>query len=503
MKTQVLQLEIHDDVISILDRIKWGQTPRILLVWPPSRQPNLSKIDLLRIQRQSDQLGGQIALVTNNPNSKQYAVELGIPTFRTVRKAQSTSWARTLQYHRLIQKKIHSRQREQIDYRQEQSKVRPAPSKFAHKFWFRLVTFTIGVLAFISIGLVLLPNATIHLEPETQTQDQVFEVYASIDVTQINISGIVPIYQENIILESRGSIPSTGEIQIPDRFARGEVILMNLTNEPVILPQGSVVTTLDDTPLRFLTLTDAHLSGQLNYSTTVQIQAINPGIDYNTPELTIAAIEGPQGLNLQVSNPAPVFGGSYTLTRSPTKEDQTNLYNQTLQDLQKTALEEITSRISEEDILLSKALDVVEVHEETYSPGIDDPSDVLSLILRIEFSSYIVQAADIDLLGREILQANLQPDSQVIEDTYSFHNLTSPIFRDQSEATWEVVASWDTIPVIDEERLAEAVRGKETGIAADIVTTIYSLSSPPVIQLAPDWWPLMPFVPFSIHIAYE
>lgn len=38
MKTQILQVEAHDDVISILDKIGWIQTERVLLVLPPPQE---------------------------------------------------------------------------------------------------------------------------------------------------------------------------------------------------------------------------------------------------------------------------------------------------------------------------------------------------------------------------------------------------------------------------------------------------------------------------------
>jgi hypothetical protein len=50
MKTQIIQLESHDDIISIRDKMGWSQTSRILLVWPEKKtQPALDLVKLLAI----------------------------------------------------------------------------------------------------------------------------------------------------------------------------------------------------------------------------------------------------------------------------------------------------------------------------------------------------------------------------------------------------------------------------------------------------------------------
>jgi hypothetical protein len=69
MKTQLIPLESHDDLISIRDRMSWAKTPRILLVWPKSERIPLRPLDLKVLQRHATSLGAQLGLVTRHRKS--------------------------------------------------------------------------------------------------------------------------------------------------------------------------------------------------------------------------------------------------------------------------------------------------------------------------------------------------------------------------------------------------------------------------------------------------
>ncbi|HJS28344.1 MAG TPA: hypothetical protein VJ768_01890, partial [Anaerolineales bacterium] len=92
MKTQILQLEQHDDVNSIRDKMGWGQTTRTLLVWPPGSRNLHRRLDLLLLQRHCKSLGSQLALVSDNEETRFHARDLSIPVFDTVPEAQNGRW---------------------------------------------------------------------------------------------------------------------------------------------------------------------------------------------------------------------------------------------------------------------------------------------------------------------------------------------------------------------------------------------------------------------------
>ena len=57
MKTQVIHLDPHDDLISIRDRMAWAKTPRILLVWPKRGRVGVRPLDLTLLRRHAEKTG--------------------------------------------------------------------------------------------------------------------------------------------------------------------------------------------------------------------------------------------------------------------------------------------------------------------------------------------------------------------------------------------------------------------------------------------------------------
>ncbi len=92
MKTQILQLEPHDDLVSALDKMGWGKSARIILVWPKKTRLLRRRLDLVLLQRRSHALGAQLCLVTNDPRVRYFAFQTGITVFSTLRKAQNKPW---------------------------------------------------------------------------------------------------------------------------------------------------------------------------------------------------------------------------------------------------------------------------------------------------------------------------------------------------------------------------------------------------------------------------
>ncbi|MCE7861856.1 MAG: hypothetical protein DYG86_18975, partial [Chloroflexi bacterium CFX2] len=92
MKTKIITLESHDDLISVRDKLSWAKTPRILLVWPRYEKVTLRLLDLKVLQRHADSLGAQLGLVTKRVNVQRDAESLGIPVFDSTTAAQSNAW---------------------------------------------------------------------------------------------------------------------------------------------------------------------------------------------------------------------------------------------------------------------------------------------------------------------------------------------------------------------------------------------------------------------------
>jgi hypothetical protein len=81
VKTKIITLESHDDLISVRDKLSWAKTPRILLVWPKYEKVTLRLLDLKVLQRHADSLGAQLGLVTRRANVRRDAEVIGNARF--------------------------------------------------------------------------------------------------------------------------------------------------------------------------------------------------------------------------------------------------------------------------------------------------------------------------------------------------------------------------------------------------------------------------------------
>ena len=94
MKEQIIQLEPHDDVNSVRDKLGWLRAQRVLLVLPQDQHTRILQrpLDLVLIQREITRRRAHFALITDDPDITDHAHELGIPTFLSIAESHQTGW---------------------------------------------------------------------------------------------------------------------------------------------------------------------------------------------------------------------------------------------------------------------------------------------------------------------------------------------------------------------------------------------------------------------------
>ena len=360
MKTQIINLEPHDDAISVKDKMDWSQSPRILIVWPAHERILNQRIDLVHLKRHSILLGVQLAFVTRNRKIKKYAESLQIPIYPNIRKAEISHWR--LRKKRVIRntnprkinlsETIPSSTINIIDALEEQRKIAfPAPRGWINHPITRLIFFTLGVVGVLAVAAVLVPSAGIYITPNIEMMNITIPITADPYVTQTELRGSVPIQTINVIVEGRSTTPSTGYFLIPDKKASGFVVFSNLTNEEISIPNGTLVSTTGENSVRFSTQRDI-LVPAYTESGLIPIEALNPGSGGNQPPNSIIAIEGPLGLDLTVTNPRSTLLGSERQVPAPQEKDFQTLENDLLEKLYQAALLETNNMLDENDTFL-------------------------------------------------------------------------------------------------------------------------------------------------------
>src|SRR5512139_3015581 len=91
---QVIELEDHDDVNTIRDRLITAHSPRVLLVIPWD-SPSLRKpVDMQVVQRCGEANGIDVAIVSTESEVRAAAHDVGLPAFRSVDAAQRKKHSR-------------------------------------------------------------------------------------------------------------------------------------------------------------------------------------------------------------------------------------------------------------------------------------------------------------------------------------------------------------------------------------------------------------------------
>lgn len=503
MKTQILQLEAHDDVISILDKIGWTQTERVLVVLPRRRRILTHKLELLRLKRHSQKRGCQIALVANDPLVKALAREVNLPIFHSIQKANQTEWPQETEsrsapaYPAYLNKKPLDEQIAALHA------IRPSNSAQTLPLWIRLGWFTLALLAVTSILGVLAPSAIIHLTPPVQQQNKTIPITATHRVQQSRISGEVPISILRVTVAGEKTIKASGVLTLPKDFATGEVTLTNLTDQPIEIPAGTVLRTLDPKPRRYATQETVILKTDNEKAATVPIQALEAGSDHNVQPNEIKAVEGFLGLKIAVTNPKPVQGGSDMTASAPSEQDRQTLFRSLQAILIEQAKAKILSELQPGDLLLPDSTIKIAVLRQQYLPEKISPSDSLSLDLEIEVSIEVITRQSLIDFGDQILASSLPVGYQPLRNTFSAA-CQNPFNQTESGDYTCNLNLYRNIQLwLNPEEIRPLVAGKSILKASQLLQQTYHLSEAPRIAITPHWFPILPLLPMRIEIITE
>ncbi len=503
MKTQILQVEAHDDVISILDKIGWIQTERVLLVLPRRRRVLNHKLDLLRLKRQSQKKGCQLALVTHDPLIKALARESNIPTYHSIQKAHQADWPRQNSAELSARSASATLSKPPLSAQISTIQALRASHQSILPLWARVVWFSIAILAVISLLGILAPSATIHITPPFQQQSVSIPLVATQRVQQARLSGEVPISMVRISVSGQKTIKVSGTIRLPKDFAQGEVVLTNLTDQPIEVPAGSVVRTLDAKPRRYATLQNVLLKSGDEKSATIKVKALEAGSAQNAQPNEIKSLEGLLGLRVSVDNPQPIEGGSDMLAPAPSAQDRQLLFRELEAELIEKAKRKVSEEMIDGDLLLPDSAIESRVLRQQYTPDETIATDLLSLDLELEVGFGIVARQTLMELGNQLLASSLPNGYIPLQDTFVAHCLDAFAQTENEDYRCTIEISRQIQLKVDPEQVRNLVVGKPIHSVSQQLNQTYPLSKPPTFEIFPQWFPVLPWLPMRIEIVIE
>jgi len=509
VKTQIVRLEPHDDANSVKDKMGWGQTPRILLVWPRRGQILNRRLDLVYLKRHSNYLGARLAFVTNDSKIRFYADILDIPIYPNVRKAEESHWrtqrrrkkSKTLQNKSLSTLKPPNQdQKEPPDLNELRNLAYPETAPWLIHPITRLILFCFGVLGVLSIAAVLLPSAEIKISPKTQRETITIPASAVPNINEVDLSGHVPIHSISITVEGRGNIPTSGSLSMPDDKALGKVEFSNLTDREIEIPIGTVVSTIGDNSIRFTTLEVGSVDPN-SESSAIPVEAVSPGSGGNLKSKTLIAVEGPLGLVLTVTNPYRTYKGSDLTLPAPGDKDYQELLDEMLGNLYSAAIEELTTMLEPGDLVLKTDPTDYKIIQDIFTPAEIQPADELILTLQVEYLAYIASSEDTRALGQSVLTANLPSGFSPDTSTLVIHYIDQPTINSSGIYRWDLQAEWEIVASLNEIDAVTLVLWQKPEDAVDLLLESLPVEKPISIEMTPIWWPRLPILPFRLSIT--
>jgi len=493
VKTQIITLESHDDLISVRDKLSWAKTPRILLVWPKYEKVTLRVLDLKVLQRHADSLGSQLGLVTRRANVRRDAESLEIPVFDSTAAAQKDFWPDPAPRARRVPDapRRDLRKIRDIVYEKEAPWRASLPG--------RLLTFTSGVIAVLALAGIFIPRAVVTLYPEAQIQSVIIPVAASESIDSVSLTGSVPAHRLSVTVNAEQSLAIVNEIAIPQSKAQGIARFKNLTQGEVNIPAGTVVSTAKDPPVHYATLHATLLPPGADEFVDVPIAALEPGASGNAPVNSIVVVDGEIGLSISVSNPSLVSGGTDSKLIGPSDAERAKLREVVMDNLRRDAESKLHAQISPADLLLMDTFEIVKIINETYDPPAGQPGKTLVLKMQAEFSVRYVSADDLKALSLSTLDLSI-PNGFAPFETVSFKPLTEPSSDTSGVTHFELDVKRTLLRQLNNAQVFSIVHGHRPSAVKDDLLSRLSLRQPADIIVTPSWWPWMPLIPFNISV---
>ena len=494
MKTQIITLESHDDLISVRDRMSWAKSPRILLVWPKFERITLRPVDLRVLQSHAHILGAELGLVTRIPNVKRSAQGFGIPVFATTAAAQREAWPP----HRAQKSLRPQKARPNVRAMKDQGKVKEA--KWRSNPIVRVGFFAVGVLAVLSVSDLFIPRASIQLTPSSQQQSITIPVSANPDIESVFISGSVPAHQTSALVTVTQTMAVTSQGNVPNDKAEGIARFTNLTQTDLTIPAGTVIYTTDSPSVKFQTVNITHLPGGSKNFVEVPIVAVEAGSSGNVAVNAIRAIDGNLALSASVANPDPTAGGTDLTATEAADADRQHLHDMVMSMLGQQAKQEIAASIGAHELLLSNTLTADAPSQEIYDPPAGQPGDTLKLTMSVQYHAQYVTADDLTRLAQTELDASMPAGFVSEPDTLQF-NSTNVFTADPSGLThFDLQAERVLLRQIQSSQVIFLVRGLSPARAKQVLQSDLPLAAPPTLEMSPSWWPWMPLIPFRIEV---
>ena len=528
--TELLHIEPDTKPEAIRRRLARLGSGQVAVVLPNGWSELDSFARMRLLQRQARLRKQDLALVTQDLETRRIAQALGIPVYGNEAGIVGRSWRMKPQLpdidprdpasglpeppawrnSRLLKEtsdktiellarpNLHRSRQRRI--RAEEKYRRPMP------FWLRFIGYLFAGLAIASmLGAFLffvLPAATVTVVPGQRPLEASVTLTAnpSVDIADLEI-GVIPARFLETYIERTGTIATTGSDQAATDRAGGNVVFTNQTNRTIRIPAGTIVSTSTGDRVDFRTLQDVDLNGPTGTRATVAIEATDPGTRGNVRANTIATVSGALQGQVQVTNPGATGGGSSSLVRVVTQADRDTLYDQVFAEIEAVAYNELQNELTEGEWVPADSIQIF-VIDRFYDHFNDEPADTLTLALRVLVQGVAVDQAVSSEAAFEALEDAVPERGKLVADSIQYFAATDATVTNRS-VEFSVVARGNYVIPIETRQVRESITGLTTEEAGAVLQRDWLLAGPPEFYQDPDWFGTLPRIGSRIQVRVD
>lgn len=493
MKTTILHIETNDDIHSIRDRIKWCNSQRILMIFPRRKRDLASRLDLQLMNRIAREQGAQLGIVTKDRSVRNNANSLGINVFRTISAAEREYW---------IDEGLKSvrgviRGKDAILAERHQVPV-GSDLKVGSKIHWKYVLIT-TLLLFAMLLLVVVPSATVVLYPQSVNQTISLEIRASTLTERSSINGLIPATKETFTLSASKTAKSSGSVMVGKDKAQGEVRVVNLTDDDIELPAGTIFFSSGSSAQRFIT--DEVYSIPVDADgVLIPVEAVLAGREGNVGSGEIDLVEGVRGSFIKVTNEQDFNGGSSTTLPAPAAYDYNHLRVLLLQELAEVIISINDIKGTTGLVPVVESLELEELIAETMINPIGEASDTATLELTARFGMLFYDPAEVKQVVKQVLDLSIGANQRPVRSEISLTQVGDVMLDSADEAAWQVEANRLIVQDYPRREILQRIKGMSRSKAIAFLNNEIAQYHTAEVSSFAKWWPYMPVLVNRIQV---
>lgn len=480
-----IELEIHDNVITTLNKIRNINDSGIDIVIPEGSVLFENILNLKLIEKYAEERELSVQMSTESEIGNNLLSMLngkgGTETFTTTLPAEEENLA------------------DQINALETE----PVASPTRRKFYFPKITipklhikntgvfiFILPILIIVSYVLagLVLPKANIKIGVNSQPLTRSITVKVMTDTETDPAQKVLKGQTLSVSLDGFKEIDTTGEKLVGEK-AQGEITIYNKTDTEVELNKGDelsykgesadlVYYLKDDVTVPAEDSTD--LDNPILGTATVEIEASEIGESYNIDEDSKLEFEDYKKSELEGKASEDIDGGKSELVRIVSEEDRTTLSDQLVSELTASAEGDIKKQASSKQSVIEGSTQA-NITNESFSNDVDDETDKLSLTQSVYAEGLIYSKEELDSMLDGMVK-DLIPEGFVLSDkdrevsVEVLGNSTNSILS-STEADLQVTLKAQVVPDIKEDSLKEELKGSGTKDVEKILGSVKNVKS--------------------------